>query len=484
MSRERVTRRRFLGNTLAVTGALAIPLSRRAWAQTQSDEQRIEAALPAKAFASPRQARRLLIFDLNVGYGGHGSIPAANRAFTRMGEKTGAYETVVSRDPSVFEPQSLRRFDAVFLNNTVGNLFEEPALRQSLVEFVYGGGGLMGVHGTTVAFTRWPGAYEDWPEFGVMLGARGANHRTNTEHVFIKLDDPDHPVNQAFGGRGFDYRDEFFRVHEPYSRDRVRVLMSIDTDKTDMQQGPAYGQIERPDNDYALAWVRQYGRGRAFYCTIAHNPYVFWDPKMLEFYLAATQFALGDLSASATPSARLTPAIRAQEKLGWRLALAPAAPEELTVFETIDKAAELGLLYIGGHNRQKVSRDLPKRFDDRLSADDMRQIRLKLDTAGVRLLTYHIDSTASDKTREFGMKMGVEACLTGGTNTGMDVENLNQASRDNRVSPFLDGIHRRRRPAIFTLQFAGSESGSASRLAQDIESFNEATVRLARGGGS
>ena len=60
------------------------------------------------------------------------------------------------------------------------------------------------------------------------------------------------------------------------------------------------------DNDYALAWVRNYGRGRTFYCTIAHNPSVFWDPKMLEFYLGAVQFALGDLPAPTIPSAKVT----------------------------------------------------------------------------------------------------------------------------------------------------------------------------------
>ena len=140
----------------------------------------------------------------------------------------------------------------------------------------------MGVHGTSVAFTRWPGAHEDWPEFGLMLGARGANHRESTERVIVKLDDPHHPVNQPFGGKDFEYRDEFFRVHGPYSRHRVRVLFSIDTDKTRFQGQPR-GNCLREDNDYALAWVRQYGRGRVFYCTIAHNPYVFWDPKMLRF---------------------------------------------------------------------------------------------------------------------------------------------------------------------------------------------------------
>ncbi|MHC4285176.1 MAG: ThuA domain-containing protein [Planctomycetota bacterium] len=223
---------------------LAVAKAKAAVESTQ--RQRIEAAVPTKAFVSPRKHRKLLIFDLNVGYGGHGSIPTANLAFTLMGKKTGAFETVISKDPSVFKGENLKRFDAVFLNNTVGNLFEDPGLRQSLLEFVYGGGGLLGVHGTSVAFTRWPGAHEDWAEFGIMLGARGANHRDNTEHVFIKLDEPNHPVNQSFGGKDFEYRDEFFRFHGPYSRDRVRVLLSIDTEKTDFKGRTAGGEFSTP----------------------------------------------------------------------------------------------------------------------------------------------------------------------------------------------------------------------------------------------
>jgi type 1 glutamine amidotransferase len=417
-----ITRRDLLGGAV---GMLAAPWLRPAGAKGQlvpepAERQKIEAAIPAKAFSEPRKARKLLIFDLNVGYGGHRSITTCNLAFTLMGEKTDAFQTVISRDPSVFKGENLRQFDAVFLNNTVGNLFEDPALRQSLIEFVYGGGGLMGVHGTSVAFTKWPGAIEDWPEFGVMLGARGANHRASDEHVFIKLDDAAHPVNQAFAGQGFDYRDELFRVHEPYSRNRVRVLFSIDTEKTDLQQGPAYGKIERPDNDYALAWVRQYGRGRVFYCTIAHNPYVFWDPKMLQFYLAAAQFVLGDLPAPTTASGKLTPAILAQEQLGWRLGLTPPTSEiaagSFTLFEAIDKAAELGLLYVGGSSRQTVSHEIPKNLDGQLNSDELRQVRLKLDAAGVRLPAYSIGPVPSDEAGcrslfQFGKKMGIEAFI-------------------------------------------------------------------------
>ena len=417
-----IRRRDFLSGVTAVAGILAAPWLRLSAAEAQAalesaERQQIEAAIPNRAFVPPDGHRKLLIFDLNIGYGGHRSIPTANLAFTLMGKKTGAFETVISRDPSIFKPENLRQFNAVFLNNTVGNLFEDPGLRQSLIEFVYGGGGLLGVHGTSVAFTRWPGAYEDWPEFGIMLGARGANHRDSDEHVFIKLDDPNHPVNQPFGGKGFEYRDEFFRVHGPYSRKRVRVLLSIDTEKTDMNQGQARGNCFREDNDYALAWVRQYGRGRVFYCTIAHNPYVFWDPKMLQFYLAATQFALGDLSAPTIPSSKLTPAIRTQEKLGWRLGIEAYTFHKYTLFEAIDRTAELGLPYIGGLSFQKVSKDIPKNFDDQLTDDELKQIRLKLDSAGVRLLTYYIhqipgDTAGCRKVFEFGRKIGIETFMS------------------------------------------------------------------------
>ena len=141
---------------------------------TPEERAKIEQAIPAKAPAAPKQPRKLLVFDLNVGYPGHRSIPHANLAISLMGKRTGAFETVVSHDPEVFRPASLKHFDAVFLNNTVGNLFTDRELRRSLLDFVSSGGGLLGVHGTTVAFTRWPeGAKEDWPEFAQMLGARG-----------------------------------------------------------------------------------------------------------------------------------------------------------------------------------------------------------------------------------------------------------------------------------------------------------------------
>jgi sugar phosphate isomerase/epimerase len=278
----------------------------------------------------------------------------------------------------------------------------------------------MGVHGTSVAFTKWQWPpLEDWPEFGNLLGARGANHRGGylQEPIVMGLDDSTHPLLRAFGGSAYPWVDEIFRFHDPYSRKNVRVLLSIDTDKTDLSTYKPGDSCLRADNDYALAWVRNYGKGRVFYSALAHSPHVFEDAKMLQFYLDGAQFVLGDLPAPTTPSAFLTPAVMAQEKLGWRIGIEAYTFHKYTFFEAIEKTAELGLHFIGGLSfMQQVSKDIPKNFDQNLSDDELRQIRLKLESAGVRMPVYYaqtipVDEAACRKLFAFGNKMGIETFI-------------------------------------------------------------------------
>lgn len=287
--------------------------------------QRIERSIPANATVPVAQPRRLLIFTRNQEYQGHApAIAASSEAFTLMGRKTGAFETTVTDDPAVFERDSLKQFDAVFLNNTLGATFTEPQYRQNLLEFVTRGGGLMGVHGAVIAFTKslWP-AQEDWPEFGYLLGARGYAHHHGyvKEPITVAVDEPAHPLARAFGGQGFPLTSEFFRHDEPYSRNRDRAILSIDTTKTDLSRYKPGDPCLRADNDYALAWVKHYGRGRVFYTCIGNDPEIYEDARMLQFHLDAAQFVLGDLSVPTTPSAKLSPAVLAQEKLGWRIGI-------------------------------------------------------------------------------------------------------------------------------------------------------------------
>ncbi|QDV29854.1 Trehalose utilization [Planctopirus ephydatiae] len=385
--------------------------------------ERIFKAAPAVASAVPLKPRRLLIFNRNLEYNGHRqSILAASEAFRYMGKRTGAFDVTVSEDPALFDKESLKHFDAVFLNNSIGACVVEPERRQNLLEFVTSGGGLMGVHGTSVAFTKWQWPpLEDWPEFGHLLGARGAYHRGGyvKEPIVMGLDDSTHPLLSAFEGKAYPWSDEIFRFHSPYSRKSVRVLLKIDTDKTDLStyKPDDRDHCLRDDNDYALAWVKNYGKGRVFYSALAHSPHVFEDAKMLRFYLDGAQFVLGDLSTATTPSAFLTPAVRAQERLGWRIGIEAYTFHKFSFFEAVSKTAELGLPYIGGLSfMQHVSKDIPKNFDHHLNDDELRQIRLHMADAGVRMLTYYAQTIPNDETScrklfEFGNKMGVETFI-------------------------------------------------------------------------
>ena len=138
-----------------------------------------------------------------------------------MGEKTGAFTATLSSEPGAISEANLQQYDAVYLNNTVGDVFDTPEMRAAFVAFVAKGGGVVGNHGTSVASPQ-------WTEFGEILGATGASHREPTEKATINIEDPTHPLMLAFDGKPFEYVDEFYRLAPPYSRDKVRVLLSID----------------------------------------------------------------------------------------------------------------------------------------------------------------------------------------------------------------------------------------------------------------
>lgn len=254
---------------------------------------KIKAALPNSATVEPKQPRKLLVFTLCKGFV-HRSIPYGAEALRLMGEQTGAYEAVISEDPEMFRPENLEQFDAVCMLNTTGELWDDAALKESLLAFVRGGKGIVGIHAATDCFYN-------WADFGEMMGGYFNGHPWNAnDTVTVKIDDPGHPVNQVFRGMGFEITDEIYQLKDhPYSRSVLRVLLSLDTAKTDMTKK---GLSRGVDGDYAVAWVRSYGQGRTFYCSLGHNEMTYWNPKVLQHYLDGIQFALGDLAASTLPS--------------------------------------------------------------------------------------------------------------------------------------------------------------------------------------
>jgi hypothetical protein len=266
-----------------------------------ADVPKVEAALPDKAPAQPQKARKVLAFGRASGYV-HSSIPLGCKAVELLGKKTGAYETVISFDPAIFDPEKLSEFDAVVLVSTTGNFMDDPKDKSvsekrqaALADFVKSGKGLAGIHAAC-------DAYYLWPEYGQMLGGYFSEHQTQREKIAVVNEDAKNPINAAFDGKGFEFADEIYRFlpgkvnwdHGPagakqaYERKNLHILLSVDVEKN--HNAPT-------GTDMPIAWVHEFGKGRVFYCSLGHNEYVYQDPNILKYYLAGIQYALGDLKA-------------------------------------------------------------------------------------------------------------------------------------------------------------------------------------------
>ena len=301
--------------------------------------KRITDAMPAKAPARPLKPRRVLVYS-KCGGVYHGSIPYGNKAFEIMGAKTGAFEAVVSDDLAHFEPDKLKTFDAVILNNNTGEIFKSAgprkprqpnakrikdpakleqataryrkdlakweeavrklkgqpdrseAVRKSFMAWVKAGGAVVGTHAATDCSYK-------WKEYGEMMGGFFAGHPWHML-VPLKNDDPSNPINAAFDDKGFEVTDEIYQFNRGvYSRQKQRVLLSLDRAK--MEANPKTAKKGgRKDNDYAVSWVKAHGKGRVFYCSLGHRNEIFWNKTVLKHYLAGIQWAMGDLTGVET----------------------------------------------------------------------------------------------------------------------------------------------------------------------------------------
>lgn len=335
-------------------------------AQTETpwswDVVAMEDALPSKAYAAPKQARKVLVLCKAAGFV-HSSIPLAAATIKEMGEKTGAWSTTITYDPADINASNLQQYDLVFLDSTTGQFLDDPSneeitgeRRQALLNFVRNGKGLAGVHaaidsyhtngggrgrgrgamgapgtrggavappsGMTTETAQAPpagppaaatmatavsaGPTGTWPDYNKMLGGFFKWHWPYPQIITVKVDDAKSPLTQMFRGQELVIHDETYTMEQnSYSLKNVHELTSIDypkMDQADKDKEPA--ATRRTDGDYGLSWIRREGKGRVFIEVLGHDEHIYQMPMMLEHLLAGTQYALGDLTANDAPTER------------------------------------------------------------------------------------------------------------------------------------------------------------------------------------
>jgi type 1 glutamine amidotransferase len=75
------------------------------------------------------------------------------------------------------------------------------------------------------------------------------------------------------------------------------VLMRLDASKLDL----ANPKVHRTDRDFAVTWVKMYGKGRVYYSTLGHPEDNWDDPRLQQMYVEAIKWAMRMAGTDVTP---------------------------------------------------------------------------------------------------------------------------------------------------------------------------------------
>jgi uncharacterized protein len=235
------------------------------------------------AFAVPSQAAdgkkaRILYITTTAGFH-HDSCEHSVPIIKKMGEESGLFEITASDKTDLITPEGLKDFDAIFFSNTTGAMAQFPLSepnREALIQAIKDGKGFIGAHAAADTFNDWAPYYE-------MIGGTFNGHPWH-EEVKINIEDPASPAGAPCPSP-WVITDEIY-TYKNWSRDKIHVVMSLDSSSVK-------GKGNRPDNDYALAWCKTYGKGNVFYTALGHRKEVWDNPLYQAHLLGGIKWVLG-----------------------------------------------------------------------------------------------------------------------------------------------------------------------------------------------
>ena len=273
-------------------------------------------ALAGSAFAVDRPSgspRKILFFSKSSGFE-HSVISYKNgrpsyveKILTELGEKN-SWQFTFSKDGSLFSPEYLKQFDALFFYTT-GDLTTEgtdkqppmsAAGKQALLDYVQNGGGFIGTHSASDTFhtgneaKKGPDRYENHgaqaDAYVRLLGGEFIKHGKQ-QAAKMRCIDPKFPGLEKYA-EGFSFPEEWYSLKD--FSDDIHVLL---VQETGTMEGVEY---KRPP--YPATWARNAGKGRIFYTNMGHREDVWTNPIFQDILIGGVKWALGDVKADVTPN--------------------------------------------------------------------------------------------------------------------------------------------------------------------------------------
>jgi len=209
--------------------------------------------------------KRILIYTRNGSGYVHDNIEASVAALTELCREKRI--TADHRDnPSVFTPDSLKRYAAVVFSNSNNQAFENEPQRNAFREFIRGGGGFAAIHSACAS-------ERDWPWYCSLVGGRFVRHPA-LQKFTIRVIDRSHP-STAFLGDTWAWEDECYYL-DHYNPD-IRILLAADLTTIEDPDRPTYPGVVFGDLS-PLAWFHEFEGSRQFFTALGHKIEHYSDP--------------------------------------------------------------------------------------------------------------------------------------------------------------------------------------------------------------
>ncbi|MRH99043.1 ThuA domain-containing protein [Kriegella sp. EG-1] len=269
---------------------------------------KIEKLVPSEPTVKNVSKKKILVFSKATGFD-HWTIPHNIELLKIMAKKSNIFEIHIGFDIEQFEKKNLKKYDAVILNNSnpsgpdrdlFADLLKQnttisdaeiktkaAAYEQNFMHYIAKGGGLMILHGAiTIQNNSMP--------FSRLTGGSFDYHPKQQE-IHVKEVDPNHPMVQAFKGKGLIHVDEPYFFKNAYSEFNFRPLLYMEVDKIEGQKKEVKEKI------IYVSWIKKYGKGRVFYTSPSHNAQSLDNPELMQFFLDGMQYVVGDLKCDDSP---------------------------------------------------------------------------------------------------------------------------------------------------------------------------------------
>jgi uncharacterized protein len=283
----------------------------------------------AQAAAAPKKVlffTKCSGFEHSVIAEPNGQTSFAGKVLLELGPKHGI-EFTLSKDGSLFTPEYLGQFDAIFFYTSGdlsakgrdGNPPISAAGKKALLDAVLRGKGFIGAHSAADTYhlgedektnTGQPRTWryrvlgDKADPYTRMLGAEFIIHGSQQIGP-VAVPDPKFP---GFGqlGASFELHDEWYSLTD-FSPDLHVLLLQDTANMKDPYAGtenwpPAGWNTPYQRPSYPSTWARMHGNGRVFYTSLAHREENWRNPKFQQLLFGGIAWAVRNVDADVTPN--------------------------------------------------------------------------------------------------------------------------------------------------------------------------------------